>query len=185
MCSCMIDYNTDLEYQMEVPNLQCSTDIWIDEKTKHKAVICVLLKIHNNLKIPKDVMIIFSSRWASCGGLLCRMSPAEGSAHLPTGLRLWLHRCHWIGRQMILCVSTYFLFLFCSRSLASSLFRMKTWSVLSKAESKWGTATRRTSESLYPPEYPRALTRSLIVFVLAIPASCLTVNCVHLPYFPR
>lgn len=38
--------------------------------------------------------------------------------------------------------------LFSFSYLSCSLFRMKTWSVSSKEESKWGTATRHTSENL-------------------------------------
>lgn len=38
-------------------------------------------------------------------------------------------------------------FFFLSSSFARSLLRMKTWSVSSKGESKWGTVTRHTSKN--------------------------------------
>lgn len=44
-----------------------------------------------------------------------------------------------------------------------SLFRMKTWSVLSRGESKWGIATRRTSKM---PEVHKSGARAHSVFCL-------------------
>ena len=85
-----------------------------------------------------DLLARGAPRW----GLLCRVSPAEGSTHLPPGqgdaADSWWDVCS----VCILCGES-------SSPLnppAVPPCRMKTWSVSSKGESKWETATRHTSE---------------------------------------
>lgn len=81
-------------------------------------------------------LFLWHLRWVTRWGLLCRVSSPACSTYLPSGQPALPHR-HPATHSHVCWMSI---------SPFLSLFRMKTWSVSSKGESKWGIATRRTSK---------------------------------------